>query len=225
MFDPHFLVALMGIVWMDLILSGDNAVVIAMACQNLPEEQRRIGMMLGTVAAVVLRIVCGVFVGVLMAISGISIVAGLFLLYVAIKLLTDNASHSDIAKPTTLWAAVSTVAIADIMMSVDNVMAVAGMSHGDPLLMALGIVISIPMMIIGASLISSMLTRFPVLVWAGAALLGWVAGGIITHDPLLADKNLPWFASYVSSALGAGFVVILGLMLTTAKRASIKIGA
>lgn len=215
LFDAGFVMPLLGIIWMDLLLSGDNAVVIALVCKNLPEHQQRQGMIYGTAAAVVLRIVGAAFAGYLMALPGLSVAAGLYLLYVSVKLITD-AGHAEDAPEakTTLRAAITTIALADIGMSLDNVMAVAGMAHGSTTLMAIGIIISIPMMIVGASLISGIIGRYPWLVWAGAGLLAWVAGGIIMHDPLTQFAARPEGLGLATSICSMLFVLgLAGLIV------------
>lgn len=214
MSDPQFWAALAGIVWIDLLLSGDNAVVIAMVCRQLPPRQRAIGMTLGAGAAVGLRVVFSFFVASLIAIPGISIAGGAFLLYVAAHLVMASDEEGSEHKPsTTLLGAISTIAIADAGMSLDNVMAIAALSHGNVILMAFGVLLSIPLVIGGSAIISTLLGRFPILKWAGAGLLGWVAGGIIASDPYVADllKAGPHALHYALAGLGLVYVVTLGL--------------
>ncbi|WP_342148024.1 TerC family protein [Methylorubrum sp. SB2] len=218
--DANFWAALAGIVWIDLLLSGDNAVVIAMVCARLPPAQRRMGIVLGATAAVGLRIVFAFGVAWLMAVPGLSLVGGLFLLWVATKLVIDHGADDEETEPSsTLLGAVTTIAIADAGMSLDNVLAIAALAHGNFWLMALGVLLSIPVVIAGSTLISGLLTRFPVLVWAGAALLGWVAGGIIASDNYVKDylkPHVPLNESafhYGLAAAGLALTLAVGLFV------------
>ena len=184
--QPAFWVALGKIMWINILLSGDNALVIAMACRNLPPRQRMWGMILGAGVAVFLRIIFTGIVATLMALPYLKLVGGVALLVIAAKLLvpepeneegTDGASH--------LWGAVQVVAIADIVMSLDNVIAVAAAANGSVPLLVLGLAISVPLIVAGAALIMALLTKLPILVWAGAGLLGWVAGEVMATDPIV----------------------------------------
>lgn len=212
--DPQFLAALAGIVWIDLLLSGDNAIIIAMVCRKLPESQRRIGMVLGASAAVGLRIIFAFLVAWLMAVPGLSLAGGLFLLIVAAKLIID-AQDEDTNRPprATLLGAVVTIAIADAGMSLDNVMAIAALSQGSLTLMAFGVLLSIPIVIAGSTLVSTLVARYPFLVWAGAGLLGWVAGGIIAGDRYVVTtlQAEPGVLHYASAAVGLVLVLAFGL--------------
>jgi YjbE family integral membrane protein len=180
-------VAIARIIGINIILSGDNAVVIALACRSLPPKQRMYGIMLGAGAAVILRIIFTVVVNQLLDIHFLKLVGGLLLLWIAIKLLTqEEASEESVRSGNSLWEAVRIVAIADVVMSLDNVLAIAAAAAGSIYLIIFGLVISIPLVIGGATLITNLLTRFPILVWAGAALLGWIAGELIATEPALA---------------------------------------
>lgn len=216
--DANFWAALAGIVWIDLLLSGDNAVVIAMVCSRLPPAQRRMGIVLGATAAVGLRIVFAFGVAWLIAVPGLSLVGGLFLLWVAAKLVIDHgAEDEETEASSTLLGAVTTIAIADAGMSLDNVLAIAALSHGNLWLMAFGVLLSIPVVIAGSTLISGLLTRFPVLIWAGAALLGWVAGGIIASDRYVKTFLMPYLPldepmlHYALAAAGLALTLAVGL--------------
>jgi YjbE family integral membrane protein len=173
-----FWVALLKIIWINILLSGDNAVVIAMACRGLPYRQRVWGMILGAGVAVGLRIVFTAVVASLMALPYLKIVGGLALFYIAAKLLVpDDPDEDDVEAVEHLWRAVRIVAIADIIMSLDNVIAIAAAAQGNVALLVIGLAISIPLIIAGAALIMALLDRYPILIWAGAALLGWIVGG------------------------------------------------
>jgi YjbE family integral membrane protein len=171
------------IVWIDLLLSGDNAVVIAMACRSLPQEQRRWGIILGAGAAVLLRIVFAAVIVQLLALPYVHVVGGLLLLWIAVQLaLDDHAAHKVKAR-SSLFGAVATIVIADGVMSLDNVVAIAGASRGSLELMIFGLLLSVPLIVFGSTLLLKLLDRFPIIAWGGAALLGWIAGEMIAAEP------------------------------------------
>jgi YjbE family integral membrane protein len=179
----QFWLSVLQIVWIDLLLSGDNAVVIALACRSLPEKQRKIGIWLGAGAAIALRIVFALVVSYLMALPFLKVVGGLLLFWIAIKLAVgEEESHAEVESSDSLWKAVRTIAIADAVMSLDNVIAIAAASKGHPELFIFGLVLSIPLIIYGSQLVLTLLQRYPALIWAGAALLGWIAGEMIVSD-------------------------------------------
>src|SRR5262245_50425520 len=181
-----FWVALLKIMWINILLSGDNAVVIAMACRGLPYRQRVWGMILGAGVAVLLRVVFTIFVAALMQLPWLKIIGGVALFYIAAKLLVpEDEDHNETEATEHLWRAVKIVAIADIIMSLDNVIAIAAAAQGNMALLVIGLGISIPLIVAGAALIMALLDRFPILVWAGAALLGWIVGEVIVTDPVL----------------------------------------
>jgi YjbE family integral membrane protein len=182
---PVFWLAVGKIIWINVLLSGDNALVIAMACRGLAPRQRLWGMLIGAGIAVVLLIVFTGIVATLMALPYLKLVGGLALLAVAAKLLVPDEEGDDVAAATSLWHAVRIVVIADIVMSLDNVIAVAAAANGQLALLILGLAISIPMIIAGAALIMMVLDRLPILVWLGATLLGWIAGNVIATDPAI----------------------------------------
>src|SRR5580700_2144032 len=185
---PAFWLAVAKIIWINVLLSGDNALVIAMACRGLAPRQRVWGMVIGAGIAVVLLIAFTGIVVTLMALPYLKLAGGLALLVIAAKLLVPEDESNEIAAGTTLWHAIRIVVIADIIMSLDNVIAVAAAANGQLSLLILGLAISIPMIIAGAALIMLVLDRFPILVWLGATLLGWIAGGVIESDPAVQ----PW---------------------------------
>lgn len=179
-------VQVLTIVWINILLSGDNAVVIALACRSLMPRQRFIGITLGASAAVLLRVFFTVILQYVLEMAWLRLIGGFLLVYIAVKLLTQNdeTAEDSIKGSDNIWGAVKTVAIADMVMSLDNVLAIAGAAKGQPLLIAFGLAISIPLIVVGATFIMMLLTRFPALVWAGAALLGWIAGDLIMEDPV-----------------------------------------
>jgi YjbE family integral membrane protein len=182
---PAFWLAVGKIIWINVLLSGDNALVIAMACRGLPPRLRLWGMVIGAGIAVVLLIAFTGIVVTLMALPYLKLVGGIALLVIAAKLLVPEGEGDDVTAGTSLWHAVRIVVIADIVMSLDNVIAVAAAANGQLSLLILGLAISIPMIIAGAALIMMVLDRFPILVWLGATLLGWIAGDVIETDPAI----------------------------------------
>jgi len=214
----EFWVAVAKIIWINILLSGDNAVVIAMACRGLPHRQRLWGMILGAGVAVLLRIVFTGVVASLMLLPYLKIVGGLALFYIAAKLLVpDDPDRDETEAVEHLWRAVRIVAVADIIMSLDNVIAIAAAAGGNMALVVLGLAISIPMIVAGAALIMALLDRFPILVWAGAALLGWIVGEVIATDPVSVGYLTNNYGAavahkveYAAAAVGAVLVLVVG---------------
>jgi YjbE family integral membrane protein len=180
---PAFWLAVGKIIWINVLLSGDNALVIAMACRGLAPRQRLWGMVIGAGIAVVLLIAFTGIVAKLMVLPYLKLVGGLALLVIAAKLLVPEEEGDEVTAGTSLWHAIRIVVIADIVMSLDNVIAVAAAANGQLSLLILGLAVSIPMIVAGAALIMMVLDRFPILVWLGATLLGWIAGDVIESDP------------------------------------------
>jgi YjbE family integral membrane protein len=185
---PTFWLAVGKIIWINVLLSGDNALVIALACRGLHPRQRVWGMVIGAGIAVILLIVFTGIVATLMVLPYLKLAGGLALLAIAAKLLVPEGGGDDVTEGTNLWHAVRIVVIADIIMSLDNVIAVAAAANGQLPLLVLGLAISIPMIIAGAALIMMILDRMPFLVWLGAALLGWIGGDVIATDPAIAPR-------------------------------------
>jgi YjbE family integral membrane protein len=202
--QPAFWVAVGKIIWINVLLSGDNALVIALACRGLEPRHRFWGMILGAGAAVILRIIFTGIVASLMELPYLKLVGGLALLVIAAKLLVpEHEDEEGVESASHLWAAVQIVVVADIVMSLDNVIAVAAAANGSVPLLILGLLISIPLIVAGAALIMALLTRLPILVWAGAALLGWIAGDVIATDPAIHPKLQAFFAGPVGVNLDA----------------------
>lgn len=191
-----FWLAVGQIIWINILLSGDNAVVIALACRGLPPRQRAWGMALGAGIAVLMRVVFTGVVASLLLLPYLKIVGGLALLYIAANLLApEKPDHNETEAAQHLWRAVRLVAVADVIMSLDNVIAIAAAAQGNLMLLIFGLVISIPLIVAGATMIMWLLTRVPLLIWAGAALLGWIAGEVIATDPVS--------VAYLTNAFGA----------------------
>jgi YjbE family integral membrane protein len=204
--QPTFWVAVGKIIWINILLSGDNALVIALACRGLAPQQRLWGMVFGAAAAVILRIIFTGIVATLMALPYLKLVGGLALLVIAAKLLVPEEEDEDgVQSASHLWAAIQIVVVADIVMSLDNVIAVAAAANGSVSLLVLGLAISIPLIVAGAALIMALLTRLPILVWAGAGLLGWIAGEVIATDPAVA----PVLHRIFDGRLGTGLDAML----------------
>ena len=220
--DTHFWVALAEIVWINILLSGDNAVVIALACRSLPEDQRKWGILLGVGPAVVLRIIFTLFIGTLMAVPFLKLIGAALLLWIAVKLMLpedEDPQHPGEHRGT-LWAAARTIIVADAVMSLDNVIAIAAAAKGDWLLLIVGLLLSMPMIIFGSALLLRVMERFPILVTAGAGLLGWIAGELVLSDPLLegltaGDSGL---IDEAVPALGAALVVATGHIWAALRR-------
>jgi YjbE family integral membrane protein len=203
---------ILQIIWINILLSGDNAVVIALACRGLPAKQRTIGIALGAGAAIALRIVFTLLTTQIMGLPWLKAVGALALLWIAVKLIVpEETSEDSIAGHDSLWKAVQTVAVADVVMSLDNVIAIAAAAKGNTGLIIFGLVVSIPLVIVGSNLLMKVIDRFPALVWLGAALLGWIAGELLVEDPgvigLLGGKHLPVIPMQIG---GAVLVVLLG---------------
>lgn len=186
--QPQFWISVVQIIWINVLLSGDNAIVIALACRNLPQKQRFSGMVLGTGVALLLRLIFAGIVATLMLLPYVKIAGGVALLWIAVKLLSPgedtNNGHSS---SDSLWRAVKLIAVADVVMSLDNVIAVAAVADGSLALLVFGLGVSIPAIVAGANIIMALLNYFPLIIWAGAGLLGWIAGDVIASDPIIAD--------------------------------------
>lgn len=185
--------AVAQIIWINILLSGDNAIAIGMACRGLPPRYRRQGILYGTAGAIGLRILFAFIVSILMALPWLKAAGGLLLLWIAISLARGDDDAPEIRAPSRLWRAVLTVMIADATMSLDNVLGIAAIARSNVVLFVVGLLISMPLVVVGATAFTRVLDRFPIIVWAGAALLGWVAGGLIADDAALAQR-LPLLA-------------------------------
>lgn len=221
--DTAFWLAIGQIIWINILLSGDNAVVIAMACRSLSEKQRMWGMVLGAGVAVLLRIIFTGIVTTLMNMPYLKAAGAVALLYIAIDLIKPKSEDEDdaVAGADTLFRAMMTIAVADVVMSLDNVVAIAAVAKGSWLLLLIGLGVSIPMIVAGSAIIMAMLDRFPLLVWAGAALLGWIAGDLFLNDVGIMGQigtDVAHRYEMVSAIAGAVFVVGVGLWLNFGRR-------
>jgi YjbE family integral membrane protein len=188
--QPQFWVAVVQIIWIDIILSGDNAVVIAMACRGLPARQRRKGMIIGAGVAAAVLIVFTITVSALMTLPFLRLVSACALIWIAVRLVGpeehDEADTTQAAE--SLWRAVRIVVVADVIMGLDNAVAVAAVAHGRYILLGLGLAISIPIVVAGSAIVLTLIERFPIIVWAGGAVLGWVAGELFVSDPVIESR-------------------------------------
>ena len=210
--SADFWIGLVKIVWINIILSGDNAVVIALAARSLPPHQQKKAVFWGSGAAVVLRIVLTVVAAKLLELSFLQIIGGCLLLWIGYQLLGSDEDDAGEAKTYgSLMAAVRTILLADLVMSLDNVIAVAAAAHGSILLLVLGLAVSIPLVIFGSTLMIKLMERFPVIVLLGAALIGWVGGETIANDTALHGYAMAHPSlHYIAAALGAALVVGAG---------------
>lgn len=210
--DLRFLTDILTIVLIDLVLAGDNAVVIAMAVKSLPEPQRMKGIVLGAGAAVFLRVIITFFVAKMLLISYVKLVGGILIGWIAVKLLVEGIhKEHEQRQAATIWQAVWIITIADLTMALDNMLAVGGASHGNIFLLLFGLGLSIPLIVFTSRILSIFMDRYPIIVYIGAAILGKVSGEMIITDPatvrlLHPGKPLIYF---IEAAFAAG-VVILG---------------
>ncbi|MFW2354760.1 TerC family protein [Hydrogenophaga sp.] len=219
-----FWIALGQIIMIDILLGGDNAVVIALACRKLPPAQRTQGIIWGTAGAIILRVILIFFAMTLLALPWLKFVGAILLVWIGVKLLApDEDGHGELATSDKLLAAIKTIIVADLVMSVDNVIAIAGAAQNagehQMLLVVLGLLISIPIIVWGSQLVIKLMARFPMIITAGGMLLGWIAGGMLVSDPVMANPDkwqwmlkLPQndMVKYGASVAGALIVLVIG---------------
>jgi YjbE family integral membrane protein len=213
---PAFWSGLLQIILVNIVLSGDNALVIALACRNLEKRHQKPAILIGSAGAIILRIIFVLIVDQLLQIGYLKLVGGLLLLWIGVKLVQGEEEGEDGVKAaSSLWAAIRTIIIADAVMSLDNAIAIAAAAKGDTTLIILGLIISIPLIIFGATLIMMLLNRFPIIVVAGGGLLGWIAGEVLATDPAYAQQlaaALP-NAKTIFEVGGAVITVAIGYIL------------
>jgi YjbE family integral membrane protein len=211
-----FWVAVGQIILIDILLGGDNAVVIALACRGLPPKQRKLGIIYGTAGAIVLRVILIAFALALLAIPYLKLVGGLLLIWIGVKLLApqDDDDHGNIQSSDKLWGAVKTVIVADLVMSVDNVLAIAGAAESagqhQLFLVIFGLVVSIPIIVAGSQIVLKLMDRFPIIITLGAMLLGWIAGQMMYTDPGV-KPYLPAAKTWEYGAAIAGALLVLAI--------------
>ena len=220
-----FWVGLWQIILVNIVLSGDNAVVIALAARSLPPKQQKQAVFWGAGAAVVMRIILTVVAVELLRWPWLKLIGAALLLWIAVKLLLpEDGDDGDVESSDNLWAAIKTILIADLVMSLDNVIAVAAAAKGSLVLLVLGLAISIPLVVFGATMLMKVMDRFPIIITIGAALLGWVAGDMAATDPVLkdwVDANAAWL-HWGAPVAGAIFVVAAGKWLAARAEAARK---
>lgn len=220
----QFWVDVLKIIMIDVLLSGDNAVVIALACRNLPEAQRKQGVMYGVLGAIGLRVTLTFFAVGLLSLPYLKLVGALMLLWIGIKLILpedDEHAEGNIKANTHLWGAVKTIIVADFIMSLDNVLGVAAAAHGNTMLLVFGLLVSIPLIAWSSQLVLKLIDRFPVIIYLGGGLLGYVAGEMLVSDATLhgALEALPWMHG-VLPVVTALTVVMVGKWLALRKAAA-----
>lgn len=222
--------AIVQIIVIDILLGGDNAVVIALACRNLPKQQRMKGILWGTAGAIVLRVILIAFAVVLLQVPFLKLVGGALLIWIGVKLLLpgDEDEHGNLQGGATLWSAIKTIIIADLVMSVDNVIAIAGAAQqADPDhqmgLVIFGLVVSIPLIVWGSTLVLRLLERYPIVITLGGALLGWIAGGMMITDIVtvraIGEPGAP--VRYAAEVAGALLVVAIGKVLGARRKPAV----
>jgi YjbE family integral membrane protein len=207
-FSADFWSALFSIVIIDLVLAGDNAIVIGLAARNLPKEQQKKVIFWGTAGAIVIRALLTLAVTWLLKIPGLLLIGGILLIWIAYKLLVEEKEHGDVQSQN-LWAAVKTIIIADTVMGLDNVLAIAGASHGNFMLVILGLLISIPIVVWGSTLILKFIDRYPIIIYIGSAVLAWTASKMIIDEPFLHT----FFVNNPLIKWGLTIALIVGVLL------------
>lgn len=225
---PHFWVAVGQIIMIDILLGGDNAVVIALACRKLPDNQRTKGIVWGTVGAIVLRIILIAFALALLQIPYLKFIGALLLLWIGVKLIApdDEDEHGNIQSSDKLWTAIKTVIVADLVMSIDNVVAIAAAAQGagekhELALVIFGLLVSIPIIVGGSQIILRLMDRFPIIITLGGMLLGWIAGTMAHTDPALVPwlpQDRTWY--YALGVAGALLVLVIGKWLQRRRAAA-----
>ena len=227
-----FWVGLGKIIWVNLLLSGDNAVVIALAARSLPPQQQKMAVLWGAGAAVVMRVILTIFAVALLTLPWLKIVGGVLLLWIGVKLLVPEEDEEEVASSDNLWQAIKTILIADLVMSLDNVLAVAAAADSAAptpdmvamkyTLLILGLAISIPIVIFGSTLMLKLMERWPVIITLGGALLGWIAGEMMVTDPAIdawVEHNAAWLEQWrVAAIVGAVIVIVVGTLIAKRKQ-------
>ena len=208
------IISILQIIAIDLVLGGDNAIVIALACKNLPEKQRKLGIFYGALGAIVLRVIMVFFASALLLISGLKIIGGILLFWIGIKLILDSKKENalNINQGNNLFEAIKTIIIADFVMSLDNSVAIAGAADGNIYLVIFGLLLSVPIIIWGSNIILKLIDKYPIIIYLGSALLGWIAGDMIQTDIFTtsyfeANETLKYFPF-----IGSLFVILYSLI-------------
>ncbi|MGE7766242.1 TerC family protein [Peribacillus sp. NPDC096540] len=203
----EFISGLLAIIMIDLVLAGDNAILIGLAARKLPKDQQKKVIIWGAVGAIVIRIIATLLVVVILEVPGLHLIGGLLLVWIAYKLLIDEEEH-DVKAADSMWAAIKTIIIADALMGLDNVLAVAGASHGNFTLVVIGLLVSIPVVMYGSTLILKLIERYPFIIVIGAGILGWTAAKMIVAEPFLHNYFANPFVKY-----GFEAIVVIGILV------------
>jgi len=209
---------ILNVIFIDLILSGDNAILIALAAKNLQEGQKKKAVLFGTAGAILLRLVFAAIIVYLLKIPFIYALGGIMLLWIAYKLLANDSGHGEVNGGTTLWSAVKTIIIADALMSLDNVLALAGVAHGSLIAIIVGIIVSIPIIVLGSSFLMKVMNKFPIISLIGSAILAWTASGMITHDQMVKHFFESSFISISIKLVITVGILICGIIVSKKKR-------
>jgi|TARA_B110000908_G_C10042496_1_gene352479 YjbE family integral membrane protein len=215
------LISIIQIIAIDIILGGDNAIVIALACKNLPEKQRKLGIFYGALGAIILRVIMVFCATYLLLIEYLQIVGGLLLIWIAVKLILDNhKSHGiHVNQESNLFAAIKTIVIADFVMSLDNSVAIAAVANGDIALVIFGLLLSVPIIIWGSSLILTLIDKYPSIIYLGAMLIGWIGGDMIQSDAYITTSlNISFYSDKLVPTLCMAFVLIYSLLYNSYKK-------
>ena len=214
------IISILQIIAIDLVLGGDNAIVIALACKNLPEKQRKLGIFYGALGAIVLRVIMVFFASALLLISGLKIIGGILLFWIGIKLILDSKKENtlNINQGNNLFEAIKTIMIADFVMSLDNSVAIAGAADGNIYLVIFGLLLSVPIIIWGSNIILKLIDKYPIIIYLGSGLLGWIAGDMIQTDIFTttyfeANEFLKYFPF-----IGSLFVIIYSFIFKFLKK-------
>ncbi|OAS87121.1 MULTISPECIES: TerC family protein [Metabacillus] len=211
LFSMDFFTALLSIVVIDLVLAGDNAIVIGMAARNLPKDQQKKVILLGTVGAIVIRALATMIVVYLLKIPGLLLIGGIILLWIAYKLMTEEETH-EVKSGYSFWAAIRTIIIADAAMGLDNVLAVAGAAHGSFLLVILGLLISIPIVVWGSTVILKFMEKYPIIILIGAAVVAWTATKMIAKEPLVKNIFADVWVQYAFEFIVVAVLISIGYL-------------
>lgn len=203
----EFISGLLAIIMIDLVLAGDNAILIGLAARKLPKDQQKKVIIWGAVGAIVIRIIATLLVVVILKVPGLHLIGGLLLVWIAYKLLIDEEEH-DVKPADSMWAAIKTIIIADALMGLDNVLAVAGASHGNFTLVVIGLLVSIPVVMYGSTLILKLIERYPFIIVIGAGILGWTAAKMIVAEPFMHNYFANPFVKY-----GFEAIVVIGILV------------
>jgi len=221
LFYNSALISIIQIIAIDIILGGDNAIVIALACKNLPEKQRKLGIFYGALGAIILRVIMVFCATYLLLIEYLQIVGGLLLIWIAVKLILDNhKSHGiHVNQESNLFAAIKTIVIADFVMSLDNSVAIAAVANGDIALVIFGLLLSVPIIIWGSSLILTLIDKYPSIIYLGAMLIGWIGGDMIQSDAYITTSlNISFYSDKLVPTLCMAFVLIYSLLYNSYKK-------